>query len=106
MLQLIESLTWTSGFFVVAAMSAILALFTGRLQAVALRWLACVFLPVAISYCLYWSPVWLGADYSSGEHSTWSGVFVVPWSLVGILASAVVMLGVRQHLRAKHVQDA
>ena len=104
MRQLIESLSWTSGFFVVAALSGVFALFTGRLQPTALRWASCAFAPIAISYCLYWSPVWLGAE--SSEYSSWSGVFVMPWSLVGIMASAAVMIGVRQHLRAKHVKDA
>ena len=104
MRQMIESLSWNSGFFVVAAASALLALFTGRLQPAALRWASCVFAPIAISYCLYWSPVWLGAE--SSEYSSWSGAFVIPWSLLGIVVSAVVIIGVRQHLKAKHVQDA
>ena len=104
MRQLIESLSWTSGFFVVAVLSAVFALFTGRLQFAALRWVAGALGPIVISYCLYWSPVWLGAD--SSEYWSWSGVFVIPWSLVGILASVAVMIGVRQHLKGKHVQDA
>jgi hypothetical protein len=104
MREIIESLTWTSGFFVVAVLSAVFALFTGRLKLTALRWFAGALAPMVISYCLYWAPVWLGAD--STEYSSWSGVFVIPWSLVGILASVAVMIGVRQHLKAKHVQDA
>lgn len=101
MYQLIESLSWTYGFFVVAVLSAVVALFTGRLNPTGLRWVAGILAPIAISYCLYWSPVWLGAEPS--EYSSWSGVFVIPWSLVGILASIAVMIGVRQHLKAKHV---
>jgi uncharacterized membrane protein len=104
MRQLIDSLSWTSGFFVVALLSAVVALFTGRLQPTALRWVAGALAPIAISYSLYWSPVWLGAD--SSEYSSWSGVFVIPWSLVGILVSVAVMIGVRQHLKGKHVQHA
>lgn len=104
MRQIIESLSWTSGFFVVAVLSAVFALFTGRLHPTALRWGAGALAPISISYCLYWLPVWLGADAS--EYSSWSGVFVIPWSLVGILASVAVTIGVRQHLKAKHVQDA
>ena len=69
MRQLIELLSWTSGFVVVVAVSAVLALITGRLQPAALRWAACTLVPVAVSYCLYWSPVWLGADCSISEHS-------------------------------------
>ncbi|MDR2239836.1 MAG: hypothetical protein LBE33_05280 [Zoogloeaceae bacterium] len=104
MRPLVESLTWTSGFFVVAVMSSVLALFTGRLQPTALRWIACILVPAAISYCLYWSPVWLGAN--SSEYWSWSVVFVIPWSLAGILASTAVMIGVRQYLRAKHARNA
>lgn len=50
MRQLIELLSWTSGFVVVAAVSAVLALITGRLQLAALRWAACTLVPVAVSY--------------------------------------------------------
>ncbi len=104
MRHLIESLSWASGFFVVAAMSAVLALFTGRLQSAALRWVSCAFAPIAIAYCLYWSPVWLGAD--SSEYSSWAGAFIVSWSVVGILASAAIMIGVRQDQQVKHAKDA
>jgi hypothetical protein len=104
MRELIESLSWTSGFFVVAAMSAVIALITGRLQPIALRWSAIVVTPSTISYCLYWFPVWLGAD--SSEYSSWSGVFIIPWSAVGILASVAVVIAVRQHLKAKNVHLA
>lgn len=45
MRQLIELLSWTSGFVVVAAVSAVLALITGRLQPAALRWAACTLSP-------------------------------------------------------------
>ena len=104
MRNLVASLSWTSGFFAVVAISSIIALLTGRLQPAALRWVAAVVAPIAVSYCLYWSPVWLGAD--SSEYSSWSGIFVIPWSVVGILASVVVMIGVRQHLKAKNVHHA
>ena len=104
MRELIESLSWTSGFFVVAAISAVIALFTGRLHAAPLRWSAIVITPSIVSYCLYWSPVWLGAG--SSEYSSWSGAFVIPWSAVGILASVPVVIGVRQYLKAKNVHHA
>jgi hypothetical protein len=102
MRELIESLSWTSGFLLVAVISAVIALFTGRLQATALRWGAIVVTPSTVSYCLYWSPVWFGAD--SSEYSAWSGVFVIPWSAMGILASVAVVIAVRQQRKAKNVR--
>lgn len=104
MRALIESISWASGFFVVAVLSAVFALFTGRLKRAAVRWVAVVLVPITISYCLYWSPVWLGAG--SSEYSSWSGAFVIPWSLIGILATVAAMIGVRQYLKTKHVHDA
>lgn len=105
MRQLIEALSWSSGFFVVAAVSAVFALFTGRLQPAALRWSSCIIVPASVSYCLYWSPAWLGAEYSVSEHSSWSGAFLFPWSLVGAFASIAVTICVNQHLKARHAQD-
>jgi hypothetical protein len=104
MRQLIESQSWASGFLVVVAVSALLALFTGRLQITTSRRISCVLGPVAISYCLYWSPVWLGAD--SSEYSSWSVAFIAPWSAVGILVSAAIMIGLRQYLKTKRAKDA
>ena len=103
MRQFIESLSWTSGFFVVALLSAVAALLTGRVSGGALRWSATALVPIAISYCLYWLPDWLGVG--SPEYSSWVSAIVIPWSFVGVLVSTVVTIAVRQHLRAKHATD-
>jgi len=90
MLKFIDYLSWQSGFPVVMAMSAVLALFSRRLQPAPLRWFVGVIAPIVISYCLYWSPVWL-KGHSSSEYSSWEGLFVVPWSLAGFVVFVVIM---------------
>ena len=87
----------------VALLSAVAALLTGRVSGGALRWSATALVPIAISYCLYWLPDWLGVG--SPEYSSWVSAIVIPWSFVGVLVSTVVTIAVRQHLRAKHATD-
>ena len=101
MLEILHSLSWASGFFVVMATAALLALFIARLRPAAWRWIVCAAAPVIISYCLYWYPVWLGAD--SSEYSSWELICVIPWSVAGILASTIVMVGVRWYLKSRNV---
>jgi len=104
MLEAIESLSWISGTFLVSAISVVIALFTGRLRFTGLRWAAVVGAPVIVSYSLYWSPVWLGANPS--EYSAWSLAFILPWSLVGVLVSVAVLIAVRQYIKEKHGRNA
>ena len=46
-------------------------------------------IPFILAYALYWSPVWLGADPS--EYANWAPLFIMPWFLAGLLASATVI---------------
>jgi hypothetical protein len=40
-----------------------------------------VIVPFSLAYCLYWLPVWLGAEPS--EFSAWAILFVGAWFLAG-----------------------
>lgn len=104
MLELLESLSLASGTFVVAGFSVIFALFYGRLDNSFARWAAVVAASALLAYTLYWAPVWLGADAS--EYSTWSLALIIPWSLVGALASTPVVIVVRKYVNTKRSRDA
>lgn len=104
MLELLESLSFVSGALLIAGLSAVVALFSGRIENRLGRWAAAVAVPVLLAYLLYWSPVWLGADAS--EYSAWSLAFIVPWGLVGALASFAAAIAVRQYANVKRSRDA
>ena len=78
-----------SGALGVVLVSAILAFVWSRLQSTPLRWLLALSVPLVISYSLYWSPVWLGAD--SSEYSAWAPLFIVPWYIAGATISSLVI---------------
>jgi len=78
-----------SGALGVVLVSAILAFVWTRLRSTPLRWLLALSGPLVISYSLYWSPVWLGAD--SSEYSAWAPLFIVPWYRAGAAISSLVI---------------
>ena len=57
-------------------------------------WLVALFVPFIASVCLYWAPVWLGAN--SSEYSSWAPLFITPWFLAGAIPSAVVVFILRR----------
>jgi hypothetical protein len=84
-----QSLSLTSASVLVAVISAITALLIGRIRSAVARWFAAVLFPFALSYSVYWMPVWLGADGS--EYPAWALLGVGVPFLVGLVPSAVVM---------------
>lgn len=97
------------GAFFVAGISALIALLSGKIENMFFRWAAVLLFPLTVAYLLYWVPVWLaGSDpnFSRSEFSNWAFVFIAPWFLFGALASAAVVIGVRQHLKAKDSRNA
>jgi len=97
MLDILRSLSWSSGAAIILVCSAILAVFLAQIRHANLRWALALFAPYALAHSLYWAPVWLGAD--SAEYGSWYGVFVLPWFLFGTAASCLVTLIVSN---AKH----
>jgi hypothetical protein len=85
----IESLSLGSGAALIAVLSAVFAAAISRVRPASVRWLSVVIVPFVISFCLYWLPVWLGADGS--EYSSWQFLVVGVWFLAGVIPSAVVI---------------
>jgi hypothetical protein len=73
------------------------AFLTGRIRSAVFRWLAAISIPLALSYCVYWMPVWLGADGS--EYLAWALLGVGVPAIAGFISSTVVTLLVARHRR-------
>ena len=86
----VESLSLGSGAIVVAILSAGIVWLSCSVFPATLRKLWVVIVPFTFAYCLYWSPVWLGAD--SSEYHAWAFVVVFPWFLAGAIPSAAIVL--------------
>lgn len=87
-----------SGALLVAVLSTGIVWLFGAVFPKALRYLWIVVVPFTISFCLYWSPVWLktgGSEYDRAllrsEYHTWQGVFLIPWFLAGAIPSAAIV---------------
>jgi len=97
MKQLVESLSLGSGAILVAILSVAIVWLLSSVVPQRLRVLWVVIEPLVLAYCLYWSPVWLGADAS--EYGVWKFIVVI-WFLAGFFPSAVLVL-ILQKRRAK-----
>jgi hypothetical protein len=93
MRNFLESLSLGSGAGLVMLVSALLAAVSARFPSRIVAWLLALAVPYIVSYSLYWSPFWLGAD--SLEAGAWAGFFIVPWYIAGLVVSLGVVYLVR-----------
>jgi|HubBroStandDraft_6_1064221.scaffolds.fasta_scaffold1005842_1 hypothetical protein len=61
------------------------------------RFLWAIAIPFALSYCLYWLPVYLGADPS--EYHAWELIGVGAWFVAGFVPSIILVLYLRMRSR-------
>jgi len=85
MLQLVESLSLSSGAACVAVLSASIGFALGALQSRGIAYGTAVVLALAIAVLVYWSPVLLGAQ--SAEYGSWFPVFLAYWFPAGAIAA-------------------
>ena len=90
MLNVLLSLSIFQAVGIVAVLSAILMAGLWRRAFGGWNWLIALVVPLLVSYVVYWSPVWLGAD--DLEYGAWSGIIIVPFYPAGAVASAIVVL--------------
>jgi hypothetical protein len=86
----IESLSLGSGAALIAVLSALLAWPLCYVRPAWVRWFLAAAVSLVISGCIYWLPVWLGAD--SSEYSSWAVLCIGAWFLAGAISSALVIL--------------
>jgi hypothetical protein len=95
MQEFFQSLSLTTASLLVAVVSGVAALLIGRFGSVVARWFAAVLFPFAVSYSVYWMPVWLGADGT--EYLAWALLGVGLPFLAGLLPSVVVTFVVTRY---------
>jgi hypothetical protein len=74
----------------VAVCSAIIAWPVCFVRPAVLRWGGAIFVPFILSYCIYWLPVWRGANPS--EYSSWEALGIGAPFLAGLIASILVIV--------------
>ena len=94
MREFVDSLSLSSGAILIAALSVAVVWLLCYMLPVALRWLSVVIVPFIFAYSLYWLPVWLGVNPS--EYSAWAGLVVGTWFLSGSIPSAALVLILRK----------
>lgn len=87
-----QSLSLSSASVLVALVSGVAALLVGRISPAVVRWCVAVLLPFALSYCVYWIPVWLGADGDRAQYSAWELLGVGVPFLAGLVVAGLVNL--------------
>jgi hypothetical protein len=98
--NLLTSLSLTSAAVLVAIVSGIAALAYGRLGRVIPRWLAAVSFPFALSYVIYWAPVWLGSS-DVEQYYAWELLGDAVPCIVGLIVSALFTVPISGHAK-KH----
>jgi|SRR6185312_2539989 len=98
MLAFLQSLPPWSAVALVAGASAVVASVIGVCWRGKFAWVVVLLTSLAIAYCLYWLPFWLGAD--ALEADSWAPLFIGIWFLAGAVASWVALLLV--HILRRH----
>jgi len=57
-------------------------------------WLAAVIAPLAVAYCVYWAPVWIGGN-DPAQASAWETLVMIAWGAPATLACLVFVAVVR-----------
>ena len=91
----LESISFGSGALLIGVLSVGIVWVLRSVLSKNLHSLAAVIVPFFPANCLYWSPVWLGAD--SSEYSIWAFAFVGAWSLAGFFPGALLVLIIQKH---------
>lgn len=104
MLDLLENLPLPFTTLIVMAISVAATVGISKLISGRIRWLLAVAVPIAISYTLYWSPVWFAHRTDVAEYSAWAPILMTAWSMPSVLACLVCVAIVRKrHRMHEHV---
>jgi hypothetical protein len=88
MKSFIESMSLGEGAMLIAFLSAVVEGLFCLFFPPVFRWLMAIAIPVLLSYCLYWLPVWMGADPS--EYGNWQLITIGAWFLAGAASASLV----------------
>jgi hypothetical protein len=91
----LETLPMSATTAIVAAASVAIVFVVSRVLMTRWRWLFAFLVPFSVAYCLYWTPVWSGAD--SLEYSAWAGIFIGVWGMAGAVSCSILVAVLRSH---------
>ena len=69
---------------IIATVNIIFSMWACKLSHYGLRVIALLIVPLIIALIFYYAPVLMKGD--SGEYSSWSGLFLTTWWIVGVLS--------------------
>ena len=95
MLNFLNSLSIFSGGAIVCMICAALAVAFDFMLPREVRRVFQFAAPIAVAYCFYELPVWLGAD-DRDQFAAWLPLFLIIWSILGALGSLLVVLLLRR----------
>jgi hypothetical protein len=78
---------WNTGLVVVAIICFFLGKVLLKIKETVARILFIIFVPYLLSFSLYWLIAII--EGASSEHSSWSVIFIHPWSVAGILSMGI-----------------
>ena len=96
MIELLKSVTWGSGLFVLMCVAIPLGFLMARVKSAVVRWTTVVTVPFALAYTLYWAPVWLGGSSSDSEYGTWAFVAIAPWTILPAIVAITIVFVMRR----------
>src|SRR5450631_1844546 len=99
MFKLLNSLSYTQAWAVVLGLSIAMAFGWARIRGSAFRWSATVAAPLIVAYSLYWAPIWILGVHDRSSFAPLASVFIVPWSVAGILCSILTVVCIRKVLQ-------
>ena len=88
MVETIDSLSLESAAAIIAAISVGLAFIWVRIRHKIWRRFASLAAPFALSYSLYWTPVWFGHG-DRASFAAWAPLFILPWFAAGAAATVL-----------------
>ena len=92
MTDLIESFYNEIGVVLIILLSSFTGLICAKISQTALRWFCTISIPIPLAYFLYWILVWFVTGRTdSSEYSSWVGVIVIPWYVIGVFTSIILM---------------
>ena len=89
MREFFQSLSLESASLLVAVTCSLATFLISRISPIVVAWLAAVLFPFAVSYCVYWLPVWLGSS-DVAQYSAWELLGVGAPFLVGLVLSLLI----------------
>ena len=78
-------MSWGTGIIILGVVCFFLGYIPTIIKHYALKIIFILVTPFLMSNLLYWGLVWAWGIKDKSEFSSWSGVFIYPWAIAGLL---------------------